>query len=137
LETRDAETRREIELVLDNGPCHGSQVSRAALTARESWLHVVWLSRYRPQLNPKEPEWKRLTRMVRGHLARDLRTVVNEIVVGLQALGGTRTTVIDAVPEWFIDGHRREPTGRPPGRPTGATDRTPRRRRPTNLQAPT
>jgi transposase len=137
LEMRYAETRREIELVLDNGPCHGSQVSTAALAERESWLHVVWLSRYSPQLNPKEPEWKQLKRAVRGHLARDLRTFVDEIIAGLEALGGTLTTVVDAVPEWFIEGHRREPTGRPPGRPKGAKDRTPRTHRSKNLEAPT
>lgn len=137
LEMRYAETRREIYLVLDNGPCHGSQVSRAALAERESWLHVVWLSRYSPQLNPKEPEWKQFKRAVRGHLAHDLRTFVDEIIAGLEALGGTLTTVIDAVPEWFIEGHRREPTGRPPGRPKGAKDRTPRTHRSKNLEAPT
>jgi hypothetical protein len=26
------------------------------------------------------------------------------------------------VPEWFLDGHRKPPTGRPPGRPKGAKD---------------
>ena len=42
-------------------------------------------SRDRPHLNRKEPEGKRLKRAVRGHLARDLRTFVDEIVVGLAA----------------------------------------------------
>ena len=119
LEVRHAETGREIYLVLDNGPCDVSMLSQAALADRKAWLHVIWLSRYSPHLNPKEREWKRLKRTVRGHLARDLRTFVDEIVAGLEALGGTLTTVIDAVPQWFIDGHRREPTGRPPGRPKG------------------
>lgn len=137
LEARHAETGREVYLVLDNGPCHGSKQSRAALAEREDWLHVIWLSRYSPHLNLKEPEWKRLKRTVRGHLARDLRAFVDEIVAGLEALGGTLTPVIDTVPAWFIDGHRREPTGRPPGRPTGAKDRAPRQRRSTNLEAPT
>jgi hypothetical protein len=137
LEARYDATRREVYLVLDNGPCHVSKLSQAALAARETWLHVVWLARYSPHLNQKEPEWKQLKRTVRGHLARDLRTFVDEIVAGLQALGGTLTTVIDTVPQWFIDGHRREPTGRPPGRPKGAKDRTPRRPRPKNLAAPT
>jgi len=137
LEARYAETGREIYLVLDNGPCHVSKLSRAALAERAAWLHVVWLSRYSPHLNQKEPEWKRLKRTVRGHLARDLRTFVDELIAGLAALGGTLATVIDAVPPWFIDGHRREPTGRPPGRPSGAKDRAPRQRRPKNLPAPT
>ena len=137
LEARYAETRREIYLVLDHGSCHASKVSRAALAVREEWLHVVWLARYSPHLNPKEAEWKRLKRTVRGHLARDLRTFVDEIVAGLAALGGALTTVIDAVPQWFIDGHRREPTGRPPGRPRGTKDRAPRKHRTKNLDAPT
>lgn len=137
LDERHRATAREVYLVLDNGPCHVSKLSQAALAEREAWLHVIWLSRYSPQLNQKEPEWKRLKRMVRGHLACDLRTFVDEIVDGLAALGGTLTTVIDAVPEWFIDGHRRESTGRPPGRPKGAKDRTPRTRRTENLEAPT
>ena len=137
LDERHQATGRAVYLVLDNGPCHTSKVSRAALTEREDWLHVVWLSRYSPQLNQKEREWKRLKRDVRSHLATDLRTFVDEGVAGLDRLGGVARTVIDAVPDWCIDGHRREPTGRPPGRPKGATDTVPRRRRSTNLPAPT
>ncbi len=45
LEGRHAATGTEIFLVLDNGPCHTSQASRAALAARAAWLHVIWLSR--------------------------------------------------------------------------------------------
>lgn len=137
LDARHHETGREVYLVLDNGPCHTSKLSRAALAGREDWLHVVWLSRYSPQLNHKEPEWKRLKRDVRSHLATDLRTFVDEVVTGLDRLGGEARTVIDAVPEWFIEGHRREPTGRPPGRPKGAKDTVPRQRRSTNLPAST
>ncbi len=128
---------REVYLVLDNGSCHTSKLSRAALAEREGWLHVIWLSRYSPQLNQKEPEWKQLKRDVRSHLAKNLRAFVDEVVSGLNQLGGERRTVIDAVPEWFIEGHRREPTGRPPGRPMGAKDTVPRQRRSTNLPAPT
>jgi hypothetical protein len=137
LEARHQATGREIYLVLDNGPCHVSQVSRAALAAREAWLHVIWLSRYSPELNEKEPEWKRLKRDVRSHLARDLRTFVDEIVAGLGRLGGEVVEVSDAVPEWCIQGHRRAPTGRPPGRPKGVKDSYPRKRRAKNLPAPT
>jgi transposase len=137
LDERRQATERAIYLVLDNGPCHTSTLSQAALAEREAWLHVIWLSRYSPQLNQKEPEWKRLKRDVRSHLATDLRTFVDEIVSGLDRLGGEMRTVIDAVPEWFIAGHRREPTGRAPGRPTGAKDTTPRRRRSANLPAST
>lgn len=137
LEARHQATGREVFLVLDNGPAHTSQVSEAALVARADWLHVVWLARYSPELNDKEPEWKRLKRDGRSHLAKDLRTFVDEIVAGLGRLGGERVEVIDAVPEWFIQGHRREPTGRPPGRPKGAKDAYKRTRRSKNLPAPT
>lgn len=137
LEARHRTTGREIYLTLDNGPAHTSTVSKAALAERESWLHVIWLSRYSPELNQKEPEWKRLKRDVRGHLAKDLRTFVDELVAGLGRLGGERVEVIDAVPAWFIQGHRREPIGRSPGRPKGAKDSYKRTRKPTNLPAPT
>lgn len=137
LEARRRATGREIYLVLDNGPAHTSKLSTAALAARADWLHVVWLARYSPALNQKEPEWKWLKRDVRSHLARDLRTFVDEIAAGLGRLGGDRIEVIDAVPQWFIDGHRREPTGRPPGRPKGAKDSAPRKRQAKNLPAPT
>ena len=47
---------------------------------------------------------------------------MDEIVAGLRQLGGERVEVVDLVPEWFIAGHRKEPTGRPRGRPNGAKD---------------
>ena len=122
LETRQVATGRAIFLVLDNGPCHRSTVSRAALAARATWLHVLWLAPYCPNLNKKEREWRVLKRDVRGHLARTLRDFVDEILVGLDRLGGERRDIIDHVPQWFLDGHRHPPTGRPPGRPKGAKD---------------
>ena len=137
LDARHAATGREIFLVLDNGPCHRSKASLAALAARAAWLHVIWLARYSPELNRKEREWRYLKRDVRSHLARSLRTFVDEILAGLGRLGGTRLDIVDQVPDWFIAGHRKPPTGRPRGRPKGAKDsckRTPRR---TNLPAPT
>jgi hypothetical protein len=42
--------------------------------------------------------------------------------LGLTSPGGIVTTIINEVPQWFLDGHRQPPTGRSPGRPTGATD---------------
>lgn len=137
LDARYAATGREVYLVLDNGSCHTSKVSRSALAERAAWLHVVWLSRYSPQLNKKEREWRYLKRDARSHLARTLRTFVDEILLGLRRLGGERLDIIDAVPEWFIAGHRRPPTGRTAGRPKGAKDSHPRAPRPTNLPAPT
>jgi transposase len=135
LDARHAATGREVFLVLDNGPAHTSQASRAALAARDAWLHVIWLARYSPQLNAKERAWRGLKRDVRSHLARSLRAFVDELLAGLRHLGGERLDIIDHVPDWWLAGHRKEPTGRPPGRPKGTTDAKPRQPRRTNLPA--
>ena len=132
LDARHTATGKEIFLALDNGPCHTSDVSRAALAARAAWLHVIWLAKYSPQLNRKEREWRVLKRDARGHLAPSLRAFVDGILQGLRQLGGERLDIVDEVPEWFLAGHRRPPTGRPRGRPTGAQDsylRAPYRKR--------
>ena len=114
LEARHIATGREVYLVLDNGPAHTSKVSTAALAAQGDWLHVLWLPRDSPEFNTKEREWRYLKRDVRSHLARTLRTFVDELLAGLRRLGGARVDIVDHVPPWFIDGHRRPPTGRPP-----------------------
>ncbi len=137
LEARHEATGREIFLVLDNGPCHRSQASQAALAQRAAWLHVIWLARYSPELNRKEREWRYLKRDVRSHLARSLHAFVEEILAGLHRLGGTRLDIVNHVPHWFLAGHRRPPTGRPVGRPKGAKDSLPRTVRRPNLPAPT
>ena len=138
LDARHAATSREVFLVLDHGPCHTSKASRAALAARSAWLHVIWLSRYSPELNLKEREWRRLKRDARGHLAPTLRAFVDGVREGLDRLGGERRDILDEVPDWFLAGHRRPPTGRPPGRPKGAKDSRPRAPyRRINLPAPT
>jgi hypothetical protein len=137
LDRRHQETGRGVFLALDHGPCHPSKASRAALAARAAWLHPIWLAKDRPELSKKEREWRYLKRDVRGHLARDLRSFVDEIVAGLTRLGGERLDLVDRVPDWFLAGHRRPPTGRPPGRPRGAKDSVPRATRRTNLPAPT
>lgn len=137
LDRRHEATGRKIILVLDNGPCHTSKTSRAALAARAAWLEVLWLAPYCPNLNKKEREWRHLKREVRSHLARSLRAFADEILGGLERLGGERCDIVDAVPPWFLDGHRRPPTGRKPGRPKGAKDSTPRRVRRKNLTADT
>jgi transposase len=137
LELRHLATGRKIFLVLDNGPCHTSKASRAALAARAAWLHAVFLAPYCPNLNPKEREWRFLKRDARGHLARTLRDFVDELLARLARLGGERCDIVDAVPQWFLDGHRRQPTGRPPGRPKGAKDSYHRTVRRTKLAAPT
>jgi hypothetical protein len=135
LDGRHAATGRKIFLVLDNGPCHTSKASRAALLARAEWLHVIWLAPYCPNLNRKEREWRTLKRDVRGHLARSLRAFADEILTGLARLGGERCDIVDEVPQWFLDGHRRPPTGRKPGRPRGAKDSHQRTVRRTKLPA--
>ena len=137
LEARHHETERSVILVLDHGPCHTSKRSRSALADRAAWLHVLWLARYSPELNPIEHEWRWLKRDVRGHLATSLRAFVDEILAGLRRLGGSRLDIEDAVPDWFIAGHRKPPTGRKPGRPHGASDSYKRTVLCKNLPAPT
>jgi transposase len=137
LDARHEATGREVFLVLDNGPCHRSQASQAALAERADWLHVIWLARYSPDLNRKEREWRYLKRDVRSHLARSLRAFADEILAGLRRLGGERLDIVDRVPDWFLAGHRRPPTGRPVGRPKGSKDSRPRVTRRVNLPAPT
>ncbi len=124
---RHRRTGREVILVLDNGPAHTSKASRAALAERAEWLHVIWLARYSPHLNPKEREWRCLKRDARSHLARTLREFVEGILWGLGRLGGELQEIVDKVPDWFVAGHRKAPTGRPPGRPKGAKDSRPRK----------
>ncbi len=139
LEARHQTMQREIYLVLDNGSAHTSHVSEQALEQRRDWLHVIWLAKYSPQLNPKEREWRYLKRDARAHLAATLRAFVDGILDGLRQLGGTLCAIVDEVPQWFLDGHRKPPTGRPPGRPGGAKDsykRAPYRHK-QNLPAPT
>ena len=137
LEERHHATGRQIILVLDNGSCHVSKVTRAALAEHAAWLEVIPLARYRPHLNPKERKWRILKRDHRGHLAGSLRAFVDTVAAGLAGLGGERCEVIDAVPQWWLDGHRKEPTGRRPGRPVGAKDARPRKPRGKNFPADT
>lgn len=137
LEARHAATGRAMILVLDNGPCHTSTATRRALAACADWLEVIPLARYSPHLNPKEHEWRILKRDHCGHLAGSLRDFVDAAAAGLAGLGGEDCTIIDEVPQWWLDGHRKEPTGRPPGRPKGAKDRKPRTRRGASLPANT
>ena len=122
LDARHAATGREIYLALDNGPCHTSKASTAALAERAEWLHVIWLAKYSPELNPKEREWRILKRDHRSHLAPSLRAFVDGLLDGLRQLGGERLDIVNEVPAWFLAGHRKPPTGRPPGRPKGAKD---------------
>lgn len=137
LDARHDATKRQVILAFDNGSCHTSKASTQALADRAAWLEVVPLARYSPELNPKEREWRTLKRDHRSRLAPTLRGFVDDLVAGLRRLGGARCDVVDEVPEWWLAGHRKEPTGRPPGRPTGAKDARPRKPRAENLPAPT
>jgi hypothetical protein len=137
LDARHEVTGRHIILVLDNGPCHTSTATRRAVAERADWLEVIPLARYSPHLNPKEHEWRLLKRDHRGHLAGSLREFVDAAAAGLAQLGGEACAIIDEVPQWWLDGHRKAPTGRPPGRPMGAKDRQPRTRRAASLPART
>jgi hypothetical protein len=137
LDARHAATGRDMILVLDNGSCHVSKATQRELTRRAAWLAVSWFARYSPHLNPKEHEWRTLKRDHGGHLAGSLREFVDEALAGLQRLGGECCDVVDAVPPWWLDGHRKEPTGRPRGRPKGAKDRQPRQHRCKTLPADT
>jgi hypothetical protein len=60
LDARHEATGREVYLVLvlDNGSCHTSTISRRALAERDAWLHVVWLARSSPHRNTKERAWR-------------------------------------------------------------------------------
>jgi hypothetical protein len=58
-----------------------------------------------------------------------LRAFADAVLDGLRQLGGERLDIVDRVPDWFIQGHRRPP--RPHlGRPKGAKDLRPRAQRP-------
>src|SRR5262245_18499214 len=95
---------------------------RRALAERAAWLEVLPLARDRPHRNPQEQEWRRFKRDHQGHLAGSLRAFVDAVAAGLGPLGGAECAIIDAVAQWWLDGHRKEPTGRPRGRPQGAND---------------
>lgn len=135
LDARHAATGRAIILVLDNGSAHTSKATKRALAERAAWLEALPLARYSPHLNPKEREWRTLKRDHRGHLAPTLRAFVDAVAAGLHALGGAECMIVDEVPPWWLDGHRKEPTGRPRGRPKGGKDRQPRQPRSKTLPA--
>ncbi len=137
LDARHEATGRGVLLVLDNGPAHTSKASKQALAERTDWLEVIWLAKYAPELNPKEAEWRQLKRDHRGHLAPTRREFVDGALAGLRGLGGERCDIVDEVPEGWLAGRRKPPTGRPSGRPKGAKDSRPRKRRGSNTPAPT
>lgn len=65
---------KPVVLVEDNGPIHTSQMSLAALAARQHWLTVEWLPKYAPELNDIEVVWHDLKA---HHLAHQTFTDVS------------------------------------------------------------
>ncbi len=125
-------------MALDNGSCQTRTARQAAWAARAAWVHVIPVAQDRPELNPTEGAWRRRTRDARSPLAPPLRRFGDELVVGLRPRGGARVEVVDVVLAWVSAGQRKEPTGRPRGRPTGAKDtykRAPYRKKCTNVAA--
>jgi hypothetical protein len=123
-----------VILGMDTGSSHTSRLTQQALAERAAWLEGIFLSRDSPELNPKEREW----RLLQCDHRRTLRAFGEVRLEGRRGLGGARCEVGDHVPTWWLAGHRTAPTGRPAGRPVGATDSAPRTRRQpkTNLPAP-
>jgi len=72
---------KPVVLVLDNGPIHTSQASRAALAARAPWLTVEGLPNYAPELNDLEGVWRDLKR---HHLAHQTFTGPDDLDRAIQ-----------------------------------------------------
>jgi hypothetical protein len=86
---RPGEVVRPVVLVLDNGPVHTGEATRAALAERTHWLTVEWLPKYAPELNDIEAVWRDLKR---HHLAHrtftgpvDLDRAIHDAVAALNA----------------------------------------------------
>jgi len=60
LATLRQHVRRRVILMWDRLPAHRSRVVKAALAQHRSWLTVVWLPAYAPDLNPVEQLWAHL-----------------------------------------------------------------------------
>jgi transposase len=56
-----------------------------ALAAHRAWLHIEWLPRYAPELNPVEPLWNHLdTTALANTPAQDLRRLRQRLCAGVQ-----------------------------------------------------
>jgi len=80
---------RPVVLVLDNGPVHTSEATRAALAERTHRLTVEWLPKHAPELNDIGAVWRDLKR---HHLAHrtftgpvDLDRAIHDAVAALNA----------------------------------------------------
>jgi transposase len=83
-----------VVLVLDNGPIHTSKLSRAALAARDHWLHVEWLPKYAPELNDIETVWRHLKAHNLAHMTfDDAEDLDRQIHAAVHALNAERMNV--------------------------------------------
>jgi transposase len=81
---RSGQQRKQVVMVLDNGPIHVSKAPRGVLAARMHWLTVEWLPRYTPELNDKEQVWRDLKTYHLAHRTfqdiRDLEQTISKAV---------------------------------------------------------
>jgi transposase len=85
-------TRLPVVLVLDNGPVHTSEASRAALAERP-WITVEWLPRYAPELNDIERSWRGLKRHhLVHHTFKDADDLTSAIHPAVNQLNKERQT---------------------------------------------
>lgn len=64
---------QKLILVMDNASYHRSATARAALSVFADRIHVIWLPKYSPFLNPIERFWLHLKQFVTAnHLHRSL-----------------------------------------------------------------
>lgn len=76
---------QKVVRVLDNASYHRSRASLAALSLFEERLHVVWLPKYCPFLNPIERFWLHLKNLVAAnHLHPDLEHLTQAIAQVIQ-----------------------------------------------------
>ena len=72
-------------LMWDRLPAHRSRVVKAALGQHRSWLPVVWLPAYAPNLNPVEQLWARLDATALANTPPDdLRVLRHSVRNGLR-----------------------------------------------------
>ena len=72
-----------------------------------------------------------------GPTGRAIGTDHDDVKIALTREETAARGITNEVPSWWVAGHRREPTGRPPGPPKVAKDKVPRKPRSTNSPAPT
>ena len=126
LDARHEATGRQVILVLDNGAGHTSKASHGR-AGRAGGLAGGDLAG--PLQPAAQPEGAGVADASSGTTAaiwpRTLRAFVDERWRAAAAGRGAAATSSTRCPPWWLAGHRKEPTGRPPGRPKGAKDSPP------------